>query len=162
MKKTRVLLLFLACYLGFIAPAAAHRVGVPTTSIEWNERTNKWEVTHRLSVHDFEEETRTDLSSLADDPAEISTVMFEYVHTRFQMVGLLSAQYVGAEIDENLIYVYFELWAPDQLVLVSNVLLMDARATGAALLNVKSGDDITSTRFEPGSGWQPIRLDRPE
>ena len=36
-------------------PAFAHRVGVPTTLIEQNPVSGVWEITHRVSAHDFDE-----------------------------------------------------------------------------------------------------------
>jgi len=162
MKKSSFLLLF--CFiigLTLSPPAEAHRVGVPTTTIEWNDRSGKWEVTHQLSAHDFVEvvEPNANLSEMS--AGMLNSLMFEYTQSHFQFVGLMLPSYIGAELDGGDIYVYYELWAPDHSALVSNSLLMEAEATRAALLNIKSGASIESFDFAEASSWSTIRLVRP-
>ena len=83
MRKNKSLLIGLLLGGFFAMPAVAHRVGMPVSSIEWNDRSTKWEITHRLSAHDLEKALGPDvnLASLSDE--EYQKIVGEYVQSKF-------------------------------------------------------------------------------
>lgn len=144
-----------------VGPAAAHRIDVPVSSIEWNERSEKWEISHRLSVHDLEEVLggEIDLSVLTQD--ELGQLISEYVEANFFVLGFMFLKFIGAEIDGDYVWAYYELWGWDQTVTISNKLMLEAGVTSAALVNLKSGDELQTIIFEGGTNLESVPLHRP-
>lgn len=153
-----------ACFIFLgvlLAPIAdAHRIEVPVTSIDWNPRSDKWEITHRMSAHDLETAlgSNIDISTLSD--AELSKLVCDYVEAHFQIIGIMFLNRIGAEIEGDAIWVYYELWGWDQTVIVRNHLLAGADATAAALININNGASKRSVIFDVDAGWKGVPLHR--
>ena len=159
--KTSRLAFALCAGLLFGQVADAHRVGIPVTTIEWNDRSQVWEIIHRLSAHDMEDAfgPGTDLGALGQ--SELNTEISSYVDSKFQILGIMSLEFVGAEIDRDIAWAYYELSGLDQTVVVRNQLLQDAEATSVSLINVESANGRRSLSFDKESGWQGLKLERP-
>ena len=157
--KSLALAIWAGVFLG--APAHAHRVGIPVTTIEWNDRSERWEIIHRLSAHDLEDAfgPGTDLGAL--DQQELNEVISAYVESKFFILGIMTLTYVGAEIDRDAVWAYYELSGLDQTVVVSNHLLQEAEATSVSLINVETARGRRSLTFDADSGWSGLALERP-
>lgn len=142
-------------------PVSAHRTGIPVTSIEWNERSNKWEVSHRLSAHDLEKVigSGVDLNSLSDH--ELESAVSAYIQSKFFVLGLMFLQFVGAEVEGEYVWAYYELWGWGQTVVVSNKLLTEIDSTSVTLVNVTAGENVRSIVFEQDAAPKRVKLQRP-
>lgn len=143
-------------------PAYAHRKGIPVTTIEWNDRSNAWELTHRLSAHDLEDALGLGLGFEDLEPAKLSVLLRDYVEEHFYLVGVVSLSYLGAEEEGDDIWVYYQLTGFDQPVAINNRLLLDTDATSTALMNVTSGNETKSYTFDQTTGWIATTLARPD
>ncbi len=143
--------------------AHAHRVGVPITTVDYNARAGAWEVVHRVSAHDLEDAFRgkTDLLKLFDTEQGVLEIG-NYAASAFRIYGKdITLNYIGAELDGDMAYIYFELRAPDQTLALDSDLLMGEGATSFAHVNVATADGIKSLIFEPETGAQSVVLKRP-
>lgn len=160
--KTRAI--FLGLFAGALlsVPAHAHRVGIPVTTIEWNERSETWEIIHRLSAHDVEDLLGKSAILGELDQSELNSQIGGYIQSKFQLLGIMSLNYVGAEIDRDTIWAYYELTGMDQTVVVRNQILQEAEATSVSLVNIETADRRSSLTFGSDSGWQGMQLTRPK
>ena len=155
---------FALCLMALVViPAAhAHRVGIPLTTIEWNTRSDTWEITHRLDMHDFDPVLTEDFSpsrlyETAGGLAHIDT----YVRRHFAITGETELTYIGAEQDGDFVWVYYEMQAIDQTLLIRNDLLMGEGATTSALVNIAGAEGLASLVFEEGDSAKPAQIQRP-
>jgi hypothetical protein len=143
--------------------ASAHRVGIPMTTVDYNVRAGAWEVVHRVSAHDLEAafQGEPDAMKLFDTEQGILRIG-NYAASAFRVYGKdVSLSYVGAELDGDMAYIYFELRAPDQTLAFDSDLLMGEGETGFAHVNVVTSGGIRSLIFAPESGAQSVVLKRP-
>ena len=140
------------------APAHAHRVGVPVTTIAQNPVSKTWEVTHRLSAHDFEPQFQGQISPsrLYDTPEGIALIG-EYAAGHFKIGGLSKATYIGAELDGEFVYIYFEFTPKSDAILIDNDLLFETR-NSTALVNIETGAGVKSLMFTIADGAKPVSL----
>ena len=159
--KIKPIALALCAGLMLGVPAHAHRVGIPVTTIEWNDRSQVWEIIHRLSAHDLEDALGpgTDLGALS--PQELNQTLSSYVEDWFQIAGIMSLNFVGAEIDRDIVWSYYELSGLDQTIVIRNQLLQSAEATSVSLINVETRRGRESLTFDADSGWKGLKLERP-
>ncbi len=161
MKPIKYLILSLL-FSGLAAlPTYAHRVGVPITTIEWNDRSDRWEIIHRLSAHDIEDAfgPGTDLGELSQ--LAFSQTMAEYVQSKFDILAFMSLRFVGAEIDGDTVWVYYELIGRDQFVILRSQLLLETEVTASALVNIETSQGLQSFTFDAETGWTFVKLERP-
>ena len=160
--RIKGLLASVICAALIAAPAMAHRLGVPVTSIEWNSRSSVWEITHRMSAHDFEaaQAPGFDLGSLSD--ADLQQKVSTYIQSNFQILGLMGLNYIGAETAGDHVWAYYELSGFDQPVLIRNQLLLDTDATSSSLVNIQTGGELRSLNFNAESDWSSVTLARPK
>ena len=158
---TRAILIALCVVVMLQLPAHAHRVGTPVTQIEWNERAKTWEIVHRLSVHDAEDVLApgTDIGSLAQ--SELNSAVADYIQSRFHILGLMSLSFIGAEVEGDTIWAYYELSGTDQTVVLLSQLLLETDATSVALVNVETANGRQSFSFDANSDWRGLKLHRP-
>jgi hypothetical protein len=141
-------------------PAFAHRVGVPTTLIEQNPVSGVWEITHRVSAHDFDEVfagliNPVQLYSSSQGQKLIET----YVGERFKVEGeLVALSYIGAELDGDFVFIYSELETESMTVTVDNQLLLDLPGISEAFINVKAGEGVHTAQFFENSGPVVVSL----
>jgi len=160
--RIKKLLAGVICAALIASPAMAHRLGVPVTTIEWNSRSSVWEISHRLSAHDFEEAQSPgfDLGALSE--IDLQQEVFLYIQSNFQILGLMRLNYIGAEMSGDHVWAYYELFGFDQPVLIRNQLLLDTDATSSALVNIKAGGELISLNFNADSDWSSATLARPK
>lgn len=146
-------------------PAAAHRISVPVTTISPNPRSGQWEVVHRLSAHDMETALLEEGAGGAvwlDTEAGMAAAQ-AYVEQRFAITGRsgdIVLDLVGAEVEGDDLFVYFEFDSPDQDIIVENGLMFGGTDSAQqALVNVGSGDGtVVSGFFAPDRQRARARL----
>lgn len=158
-SKLSAVTLLISVFLSL--PADAHRKEVPVTEIEWNAQTDKWEVTHRLSAHDFEEALGAGVDVYSLDSNELNEKAASYVQSNFQIAGFMFLRFVGAELEDDTVWAYYELWGRDQTIIVSSRLLTEIDATAATLVNVRTGETVDSYVFDSDAGLKALKLRRP-
>lgn len=153
--KALIVLVSLTCAS---LPAQAHRIGVPTSTLELNENTGTWELTHRVSVHDFD----TVLAGKVQPERRYSSqegivAIGQYMIETFQVrADNLDMTFVGAELDGDFVFAYFELQPTHEIYILNNVML-DLAGIEEARLNVKQNGETQSFRFTNASA--PIRIE---
>lgn len=165
-RHTALGVLLMAMTALLVAPLAyAHRVGIPVTTVEWNAPSGLWDVTHRLSVHDFAEAI-DGLDTDKLDTAEAQTLLGRFVIDHFIMAGqndTLEISYLGAEEDADSFYVYFQVSSPDQTIEIKNELAgpgaRDERRH--ALVNLTNGKQTSTLLFTSNGDIKTLVLTRP-
>ena len=133
------------------ASASAHRIAAPMTVISPNARTGLWEVVHRISVHDMEPLLLAAGVGTAGEEGEAALLAFagDYVADRFDVEGTrapVRLDFVGAEVDGDFVFVYFEFDSDDQPVVLRNAIMVDdAESFGFAFVNVEDGQGAVVT-----------------
>lgn len=142
--------------------AAAHRVGIPVTTIEWNPGSETWEIIHRLDSHDFDPVMhQSTLPSKLYATTEGILAIGDYIHENFSISGDIETQYIGAEQEGDFVWIYFEMQAPDQIIEIRDHLLMREGTASTALVNVKTPSGITSLVYTNGDAPKMVNLRRP-
>ncbi len=145
--------------------AAAHRVGIPITTLEWHGPGEVWHVVHQLSVHDF-----SPLVDGLDDgrisEPDVQAAFGRYVIEHFSISGqteTIEMSYLGAEEDADSFFVYFILSTPDQSIRIDNKLAFagDADERRHALVNIEAGEDISTLIFTAKGDVKTVTLNRP-
>jgi len=144
---------------GLAATADAHRALGSLTTVEWNERSGKTEIVHRLHSHDAE----LGVSTLIDMP-DLSVMALEgrarialYVESRFRIASgdrELALDLIGSEVAGDYILVYQE-WdgrLPDRIRVRSDI-LRDAFDEQINQVNFRDGLTARSLVFGGDAGW---------
>lgn len=158
--------LLLACLLsaGISLPAYAHRIGIPVTTIAYNQNSHKWEITHRMSVHDFDkamEGTARSSRLFTSDAGQ--TEIEDYVSQHFKLAGEgADMRFIGAELDRDMVWVYFELSGKANIVEIDDDMLMEVGQTSHALVNIEGRGGVTSLIFQKREKPKRVRLVKPD
>lgn len=123
----------------------------------------RFEITHRLVIHDAESTLMKALGARADlvsDPA--AQALFEtYVAERFQLLDAVSGDPValtllGGEVERGYYWVYQEgeLKAGQSALLISQTVLMDAIDAQTNRVNVKYREGLETFVFNAPSGFE--------
>ncbi len=145
------------------APASAHRVGIPLTRIDWNARVGVWEVVHRVSAHDLDAALDKNIDAARLYTSEAGQALIgNYAARAFRVQGKeVSLVYVGAELDADQVYIYFEMRAASETVQIDSDLLLGEGETDFAHVNVNDAAGTASYIFDSESGAKPVSLRRP-
>lgn len=148
-----------ACLL-FAEAGVAHRAPGSLTTIEWNARTGKTEVVHRLHSHDAE----LGVGTITDTP-QLSALSLEgrarialYVEERFgirQNDEALRLDLLGAELVADYLLVYQEL--PARLegeISVRDDILRDVFPAQINQVNIQDGRAVRTLTFAGDDGWK--------
>ena len=140
--------------------ASAHRIGVPLTTMQWNAAEQAWDIMHRLSVHDVDSHFT---GGRANDGLYTTGSGIEelghYVAGKFHISGHdIDLTYIGAEVDGDQVWVYFELRAPAQTVQIDSDILLGDGETSFTVVNVKRTEGVQSLMFGPRDGAQSVSL----
>ncbi|MEO0810936.1 MAG: DUF6702 family protein, partial [Pseudomonadota bacterium] len=149
-------------------PAAfAHRAATPISEIEWNPNSQVWELVHQVSAHDLEPvmlERGISPDILYDTPQGMLEIG-KYVLNRFQIVGRsseLKITYLGAQKDQDFVWIFCELSGAEQDVLIKSDILADGAEPGVerpfALVNVHGDGETVSLTFDAASSAELVRL----
>lgn len=146
-------------------PAAAHRVGIPVTTLEWHAPDKVWHVIHRLSAHDFAPAIDLLENSDLETPEQQATIG-RFVIDNFIMVGqtdTIEMSYLGAEEDAGSFFVYFLVSSPDQAVEIRNRLAAIGGSDDRrhALVNIINGKDTSTLFFTAENNSKMLNLQRP-
>ncbi|WP_156823488.1 DUF6702 family protein [Woodsholea maritima] len=149
--------------------AYAHRAHAGLTEIQYNPRTEEWELVHRLFSHDLHDAmgfNAYDDTPLYETPEGLESIR-DYVDARFRLyhhsqTGMGTAytpRFIGAERDGEFTYIYYTLGAvdPDQGVIVDNRILADFLDDQTNLTNLYKGQDVRSAMQTLGQR-QPFLL----
>ena len=148
------------------APASAHRVGIPLTTLEWHEPSGRWHLVHRLSSHDFAGQI-PEIGDAGLDTREAQEGMARFILSHFQIRGTKDTvrfSYLGAEEDADSFWIYFELASTDQDIVIDNRLVLEDAENDPrrhALVNISAGEGVTSLLFTPADAPKQVRLERP-
>ena len=168
MNKRRFLQVVLcgtACSLLPI-PAHAHRQKRAISSIEWNARTNRLEITHTLHLHDAEQALDKIGALKTPDlsPLRARAQLALYTQKRFKIYDAqghnIQLSIVGAEIDSGYAYVYQEVSfekTPTELF-IENSLLQDIYLDQTNLVNITLGNELKTLIFSVEDKKQKITL----
>jgi hypothetical protein len=167
----RLQLLLLLVGVGVAFSAAAHRMPLGMTTVEYNPVTDSVEIVHRLHRHDAEEAMVQVIARPGVDLMELSVQarLALYVEDHFQIAGAMDGQVgdplplqlVGAEMDGDYVLVYQEL--PGKLpaeIAVRNDVLRDLFPAQVNRVNVTTASGIKTLIFKGDDAWKPLRLDR--
>ncbi len=157
-KKTKAFAAAIAL-AALASPAAAHRLGVPVTTIEYNDRTELWEVVHRISAHDLEA-VMVDLVPLDGlyDTRDGVLAIGRYVDAHFTIFGPegeAALTYLGAELDRDMVFVYFEAADLTPRRVDSDLLLVDD-PRAHALVNIATPNGLETLVFVAADGPKAI------
>ncbi len=162
---SRALLLACLLVLGAALPAFAHRIGIPVTTIEYNAASRTWEIMHRMSVHDFDKamEDAAHSSRLYTSKEGLAEI-HAYVSGHFNITGKgADMRFIGAELDRDMVWVYFELSGQASIVEIDDDLLMGTgQKTSHALVNIAGKDGVTSLIFQKNDRPKRVRLIKPD
>ncbi|MGH1420455.1 MAG: DUF6702 family protein [Hyphomonas sp.] len=147
----------------FAFTAAAHRVGVPLSTIEWNANTQSWEVVHKLSLHDVEKKVH-----LMGETSDFLTTnrgqkwLREFVDRRFLVTGgPTQPQFVGIEYDADVVWIYYQIAPTDSLVTITSNLRFETDEKLYNLLNITREDSVDSHIFRDGNQIIETKLGKP-
>ncbi len=138
--------------------AFAHRQKQAQSTIEWNDRSETLEVTHRLHMHDAEQALaqlgkldRPDLSSLKARAIMALQIGEQFTLGQLDGSGIV-LNILGAEINGAHIYVYQEakLSAQPKGIIVDNQILHDIYPDQTNHVNVELSNQINSIVFLQG------------
>ncbi|SDL91538.1 DUF6702 family protein [Maricaulis salignorans] len=146
-------------------PAAAHRVHAGVTDVVISAATGELQISHRIYGHDLLEALGADV---VDEEAwyasaEGLAATGRYAQTRFRIGEgdgrLLEPVYVGAELDGELLWIYFAAQAPadTSAFVVDNDLLADAFEDQVMMTNITI-DSIVRTAMQGPGRREPVRL----
>ena len=147
----------------FAVPAYAHRIGIPVTTIDYNQASDKWEVVHRLSAHDFDKLMASKISPAKLYASQEGLAQIEdYTETAFRLTGEgAELVFIGAELDRDMVWIYYELESASEAIEIDSNLLMGTGRTSHALVNISGRDGVTSLIFTPTDGPKRVQLTRP-
>jgi hypothetical protein len=150
----------LALSLAWLAAAEAHRAPGSLSTIEYNDRSGKTEIVHRLHSHDAE----LGIGTVIGQP-DLSVLTIEgrawialYVEEHFVIEseeGPLPLSLVGAELAADYLLVYQELPGrlPD-VIRVRDDILRDVFPEQINQVNIDDGTRVRSLVFASDDGWR--------
>tara|TARA_R110000744_G_scaffold1843_2_gene6564 strand:- start:26355 stop:26870 length:516 start_codon:yes stop_codon:yes gene_type:complete len=152
-----------ACLMA--APAAAHRVHAGVTEVAISATTGELQISHRVYGHDLLEALGIEV---ADEEAwyassEGIAAAGRYAETHFRIGQgdgrLLAPVYVGAELDGELLWIYFAAPAPadPSAFVVDNDLLADAFEDQVMMTNIII-DSVVRTAIHGPGRREPVRV----
>lgn len=154
---------FLFLYITFL-----HPLHLSVCDISLNRDTQSLEISHRLFADDLENVLRPTLGEKTDiinpaDPEKLSKAIGDYVlqHFRLSMDNQqLNPRYLGYELDEDVVWVYFEVPNVHHLeqISVRNTLFFDIFEDQLNLINVKKDGKIQSMKLEPDQKEGKLRF----
>lgn len=161
MAKRRCLALAaLAGSLAWPAAADAHRAPGSLSTIEYNPRTDKTEIVHRVHTHDAE----LGVGAVIEQPA-LSVTSMEgrawialYVEEKFAIEseeGPIALSLVGAELAADYLLVYQELAGrlPD-VIRIRDDILRDVFPEQINQVNIEAGGTVRSLVFANDDDWR--------
>ncbi|WP_417496033.1 DUF6702 family protein [Maricaulis sp.] len=147
------------------APAAAHRVHAGVTEVVISAMTGELQISHRVYGHDLLEAIGTEV---VDEEAwyasaEGIAAAGLYAQTHFRIGEgdgrLLEPVYVGAELDGELLWIYFAAPAPadTSAYVVDNDLLADTFEDQVMMTNITI-DSVVRTAMQGPGRREPVRV----
>lgn len=165
MSSIRHILLAIAGAVLWAASAAAHDLHASVSEISVNPRSGQMEVIHRLFADDLMlalgYET-LDETSFYSDPERIADIG-TYIARTFRFAdptGLLyEPDYVGAELDGEFAWVYFEGPPPEDQsgFIVDNDILAETFNDQTNMTNFRFNEDVRTAMHGPGYR-RPVRV----
>jgi len=160
-KASIFLLLFAAQLL--VGAALAHRAPESNSSIEWNKRSQRFEVIHRLHQHDLQGLMRqrgySDMSTLRARAA-IALLVAESFSLSNEQGQPIPMATLGAELEANYVVVMQEFEKPDNTVLSVRIDLHRLLLPNhVSLLRLLRPGANTLLRFAAGGNSQSVRLE---
>ncbi|WP_417492159.1 DUF6702 family protein [Maricaulis sp.] len=147
------------------APAAAHRVHAGVTEVVISAATGELQITHRVYGHDL-------IEALGIEPvdeeawltsAEGLAAVGNYAQTHFRIGEgdgrLMEPVYVGAELDGEIIWIYFTAAVPQDrsAFLVDNDLLANSFEDQVMMTNITI-DSLVRTAMQGPGRREPVRV----
>jgi len=154
------LLAFTVCSL-----ALAHRAPGSLSTVEYNPRTGKTEVIHRLHTHDAElgVGAALDMPGLSVQTLEGRAWIALYVEERFLIeseTGPIPLSLVGAELAADYVLVYQELPGPlPDVIRVRDDILRDVFPEQINQVNIERNGRVRSLVFSVDDGWHRFEFD---
>lgn len=157
----------LAALLLCVDPATAHRAPGSLSTIEYNPRTDKTEIVHRLHSHDAElgVGTMLEMPGLTVATLEGRAYIALYVEERFRLEAdgkAIELSLVGADLAADYVLVYQEF--PGKLpdpVQVRDDILRDAFPEQINQVNIETGGVVRSLVFANDDGWRRFEFAPP-
>ncbi|WP_417493422.1 DUF6702 family protein [Maricaulis sp.] len=161
----RTLAIALAGACLWAAPAAAHRVHAGVTEIAISATTGELQISHRVYGHDLIEALGTEVTDedawFASPDGLAATGAYAAAHFRLGEGDgrLLEPAYVGAELDGELLWIYFAAPAPAETsaFVVDNDLLADAFEDQVMMTNITINGVVRTAMQGPGRR-DPVRI----
>lgn len=152
-----------ACLMA--APAAAHRVHAGVTEVAISAATGELQISHRVYGHDLIEALGTEVADeeawYASPEGIAAAGAYALAHFRIGEGDgrLLEPVYVGAELDGELLWIYFAAAVPadTSAFVVDNDLLADAFEDQVMMTNITI-DSIVRTAMQGPGRREPVRL----
>lgn len=164
-RRYFVIAAVLSALVAVSTPAYAHQQKESYTSVLFNQRTEKVEVSHRFSIHDAEHVLK-ELLHVAGDLSGNSTSQkrfANYIEKRFSISNgnhnTFKLASVGHEVDKKYFWVYQEMPIPDakKLSLVHTA-LFEVWPTQINYINVEKDGWVRSARLTKEDSRQEISL----
>tara|TARA_R110002096_G_scaffold97342_1_gene216876 strand:+ start:1042 stop:1557 length:516 start_codon:yes stop_codon:yes gene_type:complete len=161
----RLLTLAIAGACLMAAPAAAHRVHAGVTEIVISATTGELQISHRVYSHDLLEAIGSDTPDeevwYASPEGIAATGAYAAAHFRIGEGDgrLIEPEYVGAELDGELLWIYFVAPAPadSSAFVVDNDLLADAFEDQVMMTNIVI-DSVVRTAMQGPGRREPVRV----
>lgn len=145
-------------------PAAAHRLPLSATTIEESDDGKTVLITHRLHAHDAvelllrlsprEEPVLDDLKSQARVALELS----KSFRLSADKKSSLELTIIGAEIEDEFLFVYMEMPYPEQPLFLKSTMLRQLGPDWINHVNVEQNGTVSSVTFMGRMGWQRLPL----
>jgi hypothetical protein len=147
------------------APAQAHRVHAGVTEVAISAATGELQISHRVYGHDLIEALGADVADEEVWYASAAGIAAAGAHAQAHFrIGegdgrLLEPVYVGAELDGELLWIYFAAPAPadTSAFLVDNDLLADAFEDQVMMTNITI-DSVVRTAMQGPGRREPVRV----
>ncbi len=150
---------------GYAPGAGAHQQKTAMTTLLFNDRTGKLEITHKFYIHDAEHAVKGVLNNnkadLIGDP-ETRIQFGRYVQDHFRLrvnpQTPLKLTYVGHELEGKYFWVYQEVAIPTALTQLEifHDSLQQLWPSQTNLINIEGRGTTKSLRFITDDGWQRV------
>lgn len=162
---TLLFLLLTRTLLGFFL----HPFHVSVCDINYNETNKSLEITHRIFLDDLEAtlrnysgNTKLDVMKI-EDKAEVNRLLESYFKEKFAVSAngqLLSFQYLGEEIEDDVMLCYIEIKNVDhlQFIEVESGLLIEIFPDQMNIVHIKAFGDTRSLRLREKDMWGEIKF----
>ncbi|MBC7745965.1 MAG: hypothetical protein H7096_12785 [Flavobacterium sp.] len=166
MLRRSIIGTFIFCFTSFLV--SAHKYYTSITQVEYNVTTQSAEVIMNV----FSDDLLLAISNqnkrvVKMTDKDFTTLTYHYLDSRFAIKDTknhqLKNEYVGLEVNRDMVSIYFEIRSVRELDMVSikQISLLETNKEQTNIVNLRSGKQKTSMVFNAGNpGMQTVKFDQ--